>query len=89
MSKLAGTSAAAAVTIRFEGYSVVPFSRAAWQQQRNPGWSSTAPMAQTVHNGEDATQSFASGGTFGMLTGFILSSPPAFTLTFGPAPGAS
>jgi hypothetical protein len=99
MSKLAGTSAVAAVTIRLAGYSVVPVSRDAdaWQQENNPGWYSTEPVAQMVHNDEDPTgymfgaqsphdmKPCANGGTFGMLTGLFISSPPTITIIYANA----
>jgi hypothetical protein len=95
MSKAQGTSTDCSVTIKWEGYSIVPIAAEAWQQATNRGWYYGDPIAQAISNqGKDvdgfkflSTPSydmakFENGGNFGMLNNLLIANYPTIEITY-------
>lgn len=99
MSQAEGTSKDAAVSITWEGYSMVPCAPTAWQQATNVGWYYGDVIRQAVANeGQDVDgfkwigdqppydmSSIADGGDFGQLTNLLISNYPTISITYSNA----
>lgn len=95
MSQASGTSTDCSVSIKYEGYSMIPAAPAPWQQATNQGFYYADPVAQAVDNeGQDITgfhflnkppydmSAFADGGNFGLLTNILIGNYPTITITY-------
>jgi hypothetical protein len=95
MSRSQGTSTDCSVTIKWEGYSIVPIGAAAWQQSTNKGWYYGDPIAQAISNkGKDVDgfqflsdppynmAEFTKGGNFGRLNNLLIANYPTIEITY-------
>ncbi|MCK5055096.1 MAG: hypothetical protein KAT34_00455, partial [Candidatus Aminicenantes bacterium] len=95
MSRAQGTSTDCSVTIKWEGYSIVPVATEAWQQATNRGWYYGDPIAQAIKNqGKDVDgfkflstppynmAEFENGGNFGMLDNLLIANYPTIEITY-------
>ncbi|MEM7040717.1 MAG: hypothetical protein AAF570_27395, partial [Bacteroidota bacterium] len=94
MSSVEGTSKDAAVSITWEGYSIVPMAPTAWQQATNVGWYYDEVIRQATENGDQDVDGFkwvgdqppfdmgnvADGGNFGLLTNLLISNYPTISI---------
>jgi hypothetical protein len=99
MSQVSGTSTNASVTMKWEGYSIIPSSPIAWQQATNVGWYYSDPVKQAVANegkdvdgfkwvGDDAPYDMgnvADGGNFGLISNLLISNFPTIEITYSNA----
>jgi hypothetical protein len=98
MSTVSGTSTDCSVSIKYEGYSMIPAAPSPWQQGTNVGFYYADPIAQAVANqGQDVTGfkflnkppydmgEFAKGGNFGLLTNVLIANYPTITITYSNA----
>lgn len=97
MSTFQGTSRDAEISVQYKGYSVVPLSSLAWQQDINTGWYNNSIIRQAIDNqGKDVSGfKFASstpppfnfkplkdGGDFGWMNNVIISNYPTITIKY-------
>jgi hypothetical protein len=96
MSKTAGTSADAAITIRIEGYSVLPVSTNMRRHDDNQKWTYKEPIAQAFESAFrmrsrfDAAphhdrKTYANDDTFGIVTGLFIANPPIIKILYSNA----
>lgn len=98
MSKSEGTSENCSVTMKWEGYSMVPSSPSAWQQATNKGWYFADPIKQAIDSeGQDISGysfvitppfnmgKFVDGGDFGMLNNILIANYPTIEITYSNA----
>jgi hypothetical protein len=97
MSTFKGTSEDAEITVKYKGYSILPISPLAWQQDINTGWYNGSIIRQAYENkGKDVSgfkfssstpppfdfKSFKDGGNFGLMNNFIVSNYPTITIKY-------
>ena len=97
MSTFQGTSRDAEITVQYKGYSIVPISAKAWQQDVNTGWYNGEVIRQAVDNqGKDVSgfqfasstpppfdlESLEKGGNFGFMNNVIISNYPTITIKY-------
>ncbi|TCI89964.1 hypothetical protein [Tenacibaculum sp. M341] len=97
MSTFEGTSKDAEITVQYKGYSIVPISPSAWQQDVNTGWYNGSIIRQAFENqGKDVSgfkfvsstpppfdfKAFEDGGNFGWLNNVIVSNYPTITIKY-------
>ncbi len=97
MSTFQGTSKDTEVTVQYKGYSIVPISPLAWQQDINTGWYNGSIIRQAFENqGKDVSgfkfasstpppfnfNSFEENGNFGWLNNVIVSNYPTITIKY-------
>ncbi|MBU2896826.1 hypothetical protein [Vibrio hepatarius] len=97
MSTFEGCSRDAEVTVQYKGYSIVPMSPLAWQQDINTGWYNGDIIRQAVENqGKDVSgfkfasstpppfnfDSLKEGGNFGLINNVIISNYPTITIKY-------
>ncbi|GAA5646977.1 hypothetical protein [Vibrio proteolyticus] len=97
MSTFEGTSRDAEITVQYKGYSIVPISVLAWQQDIDEGWYNGEIIRQAVESeGKDVSgfkfssqtslpfnfDSLSDGGDFGWLNNVIISNYPTITIKY-------
>ena len=95
MNTIPGSSTQTTIIIGYEGYSMVPISPTAWQQDTNVGWYYGSPIAQAAKNGNMDVTGFkfmstppfkmgssSEGGNFGLLLNLLISNRPTITITY-------
>ncbi|MCP2029738.1 hypothetical protein L1276_004932 [Flavobacterium sp. HSC-32F16] len=97
MSTFKGTSQDAEITVQYKGYSILPISPLAWQQDINTGWYNGSIIRQAYENqGKDVSgfkfssstpppfdfKSFKDGGNFGWTNNFIVSNYPTIIIKY-------
>ncbi|PKQ69515.1 hypothetical protein [Labilibaculum manganireducens] len=95
MSKAEGTSTDCSVSMKWEGYAMIPMGPAAWQQATEKGWYYADPISQAVANAEKDISgfkfvikptfnmdTFKNGGNFGMLNNLLIANYPTVEITY-------
>lgn len=95
MSKSEGTSTDCSVSMKWEGYAMIPMSPTAWQQATEEGWYYTDPISQAVANtGKNISGfqfvikppfnmgAYANGGNFGLLNNLLIANYPTVEITY-------
>lgn len=95
MTEVKGASQDTSVSVKYEGFTMVPTAPTAWQQATNVGWFYGDPIAEAQNNsGRDVTGfkfvspppfdmgPFATGGNFGQIQNLLISKYPTITIHF-------
>ncbi|KAB1158381.1 hypothetical protein F7018_09395 [Tenacibaculum aiptasiae] len=97
MSTFQGTSKDAEITVQYKGYSILPISPQAWQQDINTGWYNGSIIRQAYENqGKNVSgfkfasstpppfnfKDFREGGNFGWMNNFIISNYPTIIIKY-------